>query len=243
MFKHTHTHTTYRFPISLTWGMFFLSIAQYLFRVSMLFPYKDNFPRTCFWRQVFGRSVQLFNNWCDQLLSRSLPAPLPPSPLFTPSLPSLPPIPLSSPASDLNLKILRDDSACPGACQVIQWCVCVGIAPNHSYWDVLYAIDFADTPCLCVQGEGVLWCAGQEICESWRGGGLICKVVLSLQPSSCVHTYTHAYTHKWALPTKASDDNGGGKSICVCTCWSCKLCGSALLPSQIYMDANDPTVS
>lgn len=22
---------------------------------------------------------------------------------------------------DLNLKILRDDSACPGACQVIQW--------------------------------------------------------------------------------------------------------------------------
>ena len=24
---------------------------------------------------------------------------------------------------DLNLKILRDDSACPGACQVIQWFV------------------------------------------------------------------------------------------------------------------------
>ena len=22
---------------------------------------------------------------------------------------------------DLNLKILKDDSACPGACQVIQW--------------------------------------------------------------------------------------------------------------------------
>ena len=25
--------------------------------------------------------------------------------------------------TDLNLKILRDDSACPGACQVIQWLV------------------------------------------------------------------------------------------------------------------------
>lgn len=23
--------------------------------------------------------------------------------------------------ADLNLKILKDDSACPGACQVIQW--------------------------------------------------------------------------------------------------------------------------
>lgn len=23
--------------------------------------------------------------------------------------------------TDLNLKILKDDSACPGACQVIQW--------------------------------------------------------------------------------------------------------------------------
>ena len=28
---------------------------------------------------------------------------------------------LISSHSDLNLKILRDDSACPGACQVIKW--------------------------------------------------------------------------------------------------------------------------
>ena len=50
--------------------------------------------------------------------SPSLPS-LPPFPPL-PSLP-LPSLPPSPPSLDLSLKILRDDSACPGACQVIQW--------------------------------------------------------------------------------------------------------------------------
>ena len=42
---------------------------------------------------------------------------------------------------DLNLKILRDDSSCPGACQVIQWwvytgyCVTVYVNVNWGVWN------------------------------------------------------------------------------------------------------------
>ena len=48
-------------------------------------------------------------------LSLSLP------PSLSLSLPLSPPSPSPLSLSDLSLKILRDDSACPGACQVIQW--------------------------------------------------------------------------------------------------------------------------
>ena len=35
---------------------------------------------------------------------------------------------------DLNLKILKDDSACPGACQVIQWYVCHSVVIDYMYF-------------------------------------------------------------------------------------------------------------
>ena len=166
MFKHTPTHTHTQptdFQYHLLEVYSFSQLHNICLECPCYFLTRTIFPEhafgdRCLEGQCSYSIIGVINSYPDPFLLLSLP-PLsspPPSPLFTPSLPSLPPIPLSSPASDLNLKILRDDSACPGACQVIQWCVCVGIAPNHSYWDVLYAIDFADTPCLCVQGEGVL---------------------------------------------------------------------------------------
>jgi hypothetical protein len=47
-------------------------------------------------------------------------------------------------ATDLNLKILKDDSSCPGACQVIKWVKGCFDAIEKKYVSTLYLSVFHD---------------------------------------------------------------------------------------------------